>query len=279
MGRTENIKHVDQLHAPGASEMWSSVPQTFSTRPCLSLTSRHQMKGRRGDEEERRGEQKGGERETKDGPRNLCMDDNMCEVIKDELYSDHRRSDISHCILGSHHVVLNEVKSEPLMNMKVLGASTPPPSSPSPPSPSAHNHSLCSHSGAKARASHSDDLLLRERKGRPQERPSLYRLPSTARTTTTTTSSSPWSSTLIFVLVVGVFVPQALALPAVIRIGAIFTEDQRDSATELAFKYAVYRINSDKVILPNTTLVFDIQYVPRDDSFHTAKKGELGEGG
>ncbi|XP_037804780.1 glutamate receptor ionotropic, kainate 2-like, partial [Penaeus monodon] len=53
---------------------------------------------------------------------------------------------------------------------------------------------------------------------------------------------------------------------------AIFTEDQRDSATELAFKYAVYRINSDKVILPNTTLVFDIQYVPRDDSFHTAKK-------
>lgn len=158
------------------------------------------------------------------------------------------------------------------MNMKVLGASTPPPSSPSPPSPSAHNHSLCSHSGAKARASHSDDLLLRERKGRPQERPSLYRLPSTARTTTTTTSSSPWSSTLIFVLVVGVFVPQALALPAVIRIGAIFTEDQRDSATELAFKYAVYRINSDKVILPNTTLVFDIQYVPRDDSFHTAKK-------
>ncbi|XP_042867558.1 glutamate receptor ionotropic, kainate 2-like [Penaeus japonicus] len=56
------------------------------------------------------------------------------------------------------------------------------------------------------------------------------------------------------------------------QLGAIFTEDQRDSPTELAFKYAVYRINSDKVILPNTTLVFDIQYVPRDDSFHTAKK-------
>ncbi|KAK8390471.1 hypothetical protein O3P69_010275 [Scylla paramamosain] len=53
---------------------------------------------------------------------------------------------------------------------------------------------------------------------------------------------------------------------------AILTEDQRDSATELAFKYAVYRINNDKFILPNTTLVFDIQYVPRDDSFHTAKK-------
>ncbi|XP_069959651.1 glutamate receptor ionotropic, kainate 2 isoform X4 [Cherax quadricarinatus] len=66
--------------------------------------------------------------------------------------------------------------------------------------------------------------------------------------------------------------PTTMGLPAIIRIGAILTEDQRDSATELAFKYAVYQINNDRVILPNTTLVFDIQYVPRDDSFHTAKK-------
>ena len=58
-------------------------------------------------------------------------------------------------------------------------------------------------------------------------------------------------------------------------LGAIFTEDQRDSSTELAFKYAVYRINKDETILPNTTLVFDIQYAPADDSFHTAKKGRL----
>jgi hypothetical protein len=55
--------------------------------------------------------------------------------------------------------------------------------------------------------------------------------------------------------------------------GAIFTEDQKDSSTELAFKYAVYRINKDKHILPRTTLVYDIQYVPRDDSFHASKKG------
>ncbi|XP_071455838.1 glutamate receptor ionotropic, kainate 1-like [Hetaerina americana] len=54
--------------------------------------------------------------------------------------------------------------------------------------------------------------------------------------------------------------------------GAIFTEDQKDSSTELAFKYAVYRINKDKDLLPNTTLVYDIQYVPRDDSFRTSKK-------
>ncbi|KAK5640359.1 hypothetical protein RI129_011170 [Pyrocoelia pectoralis] len=53
---------------------------------------------------------------------------------------------------------------------------------------------------------------------------------------------------------------------------AIFTEDQKDTSVELAFKYAVYRINKDKDLLPNTTLVYDIQYVPRDDSFRTSKK-------
>lgn len=42
-------------------------------------------------------------------------------------------------------------------------------------------------------------------------------------------------------------------------LGAIFTEDQKDSQTELAFKYAVYRINRDKNLLPNTTLIYDIQ--------------------
>ncbi|XP_073985740.1 glutamate receptor ionotropic, kainate 2 isoform X2 [Rhodnius prolixus] len=62
------------------------------------------------------------------------------------------------------------------------------------------------------------------------------------------------------------------ALPPVIRIGAIFTQDQKESSTELAFKYAVYRINKDKELLPNTTLMYDIQYVPKDDSFRTTKK-------
>lgn len=56
--------------------------------------------------------------------------------------------------------------------------------------------------------------------------------------------------------------------------GAIFTEEQKDSSTELAFKYAVYRINKDKTLLPKTTLVYDIQYVPKDDSFRTAKIGK-----
>lgn len=57
--------------------------------------------------------------------------------------------------------------------------------------------------------------------------------------------------------------------------GAIFTQDQKESATELAFKYAVYRINKDKNLLPKSTLVYDIQYVNKDDSFHASKKGDL----
>ena len=56
--------------------------------------------------------------------------------------------------------------------------------------------------------------------------------------------------------------------------GALFTKEEKDSQTELAFKYAVYRVNRDPSILPNTTLVYDIQYVPHDDSFHASKKGK-----
>jgi ionotropic glutamate receptor len=55
--------------------------------------------------------------------------------------------------------------------------------------------------------------------------------------------------------------------------GAMFTDEQKDGSTELAFKYAVYRINKDRMLLPNSTLVYDIQHVPRDDSFRAAKKG------
>ncbi|XP_043271964.1 glutamate receptor ionotropic, kainate 2 isoform X6 [Venturia canescens] len=76
---------------------------------------------------------------------------------------------------------------------------------------------------------------------------------------------------LLYALIV-ILVTTAMSLPPVIRIGAIFTEDQKDSPSEMAFKYAVYRINKDKNLLPNTTLVYDIQYVPKDDSFRTSKK-------
>lgn len=43
----------------------------------------------------------------------------------------------------------------------------------------------------------------------------------------------------------------------------------------MAFKYAVYKINKDKIILPKTTLVYDVQYVTKDDSFHASKKGKF----
>ncbi|XP_076287766.1 glutamate receptor ionotropic, kainate 2 isoform X3 [Lasioglossum baleicum] len=76
---------------------------------------------------------------------------------------------------------------------------------------------------------------------------------------------------LLFAIIV-VLVTTAMSLPPVIRIGAIFTEDQKDSPSELAFKYAIYKINKDKTLLANTTLVYDIQYVPKDDSFRTSKK-------
>lgn len=60
----------------------------------------------------------------------------------------------------------------------------------------------------------------------------------------------------------------------IIKIGALFTEDERESQTELAFKYAVYRINRDRTLLPNATLLYDIQYIPSGDSFHASKKGK-----
>ena len=48
-----------------------------------------------------------------------------------------------------------------------------------------------------------------------------------------------------------------------------------DLEAEIAFRYAVQRINRDRNILPNTTLIYEIQYVAKDDSFHAAKKGFL----
>ncbi|KZS03223.1 Glutamate receptor-like protein [Daphnia magna] len=85
-----------------------------------------------------------------------------------------------------------------------------------------------------------------------------------------------WNSRSFTCLLAIAFLIQCVsALPPVIRIGGIFREDQKDGSAELAFKYAVYRLNRERTILPNTTLVYDIQYVPRDDSFRTSKKGTI----
>jgi len=77
---------------------------------------------------------------------------------------------------------------------------------------------------------------------------------------------------LLFMSMLVLMLKPSMSLPSIIRVGAIFTEDQKDSATELAFKYAVYKINKDPTILANRTLSYDIQYVPREDSFRTTNK-------
>lgn len=60
-----------------------------------------------------------------------------------------------------------------------------------------------------------------------------------------------------------------------LNLGAIFREDQKDSHYDLAFKFAVHKINKNQHILPKTTLIYDLQYVKADDSFHANKQGDL----
>ncbi|XP_074042749.1 glutamate receptor ionotropic, kainate 2 isoform X2 [Leptinotarsa decemlineata] len=74
---------------------------------------------------------------------------------------------------------------------------------------------------------------------------------------------------IVFLLGLPMKVP---SLPPVVKIGAIFTEDQRNSSSELAFKFAIDEINKDKTLLPHTVLAYDIQYVSMNDSFHANKK-------
>jgi glutamate receptor, ionotropic, invertebrate len=53
----------------------------------------------------------------------------------------------------------------------------------------------------------------------------------------------------------------------------VFNEEHKDTSVELAFKYAVYKINKDRNLLPKTTLIYDIQYIPdSSDSFRSSKK-------
>jgi hypothetical protein len=60
------------------------------------------------------------------------------------------------------------------------------------------------------------------------------------------------------------------------NLGAIFREDQKDSIVDLAFKFAIHKINKDPHLLPKTKLIYDIQYVQKaDDSFHANKQGDL----
>ncbi|KAF4527747.1 hypothetical protein B566_EDAN014957 [Ephemera danica] len=59
-------------------------------------------------------------------------------------------------------------------------------------------------------------------------------------------------------------------LPDTVRIGGLFNPE--DDLQEIAFRYAVNRINLDRVLLPTTTLVPMMERVAAYDSFHTAKR-------
>ena len=46
-----------------------------------------------------------------------------------------------------------------------------------------------------------------------------------------------------------------------------------DSDQEIAFRFAVDRVNSDRTVLPNTRLTAQIERIPHQDSFYAAKQG------
>ncbi|XP_020809879.1 glutamate receptor ionotropic, kainate 1 isoform X2 [Drosophila serrata] len=65
----------------------------------------------------------------------------------------------------------------------------------------------------------------------------------------------------------------ASSIPAVIRVGAIFPKQPIKYNSELAFRYAIHRLNNDKSLLPETIVDYDVEYVSQHNSFETARKG------
>ncbi|XP_055588383.1 glutamate receptor ionotropic, kainate 1-like [Uranotaenia lowii] len=59
-------------------------------------------------------------------------------------------------------------------------------------------------------------------------------------------------------------------LPDIIRIGGLFHPD--DDHQEIAFRYAVEKINSDKTILPRSKLLAQIERISPQDSFLASKR-------
>ncbi|CAB3367343.1 Hypothetical predicted protein [Cloeon dipterum] len=62
----------------------------------------------------------------------------------------------------------------------------------------------------------------------------------------------------------------ASRLPDVIRIGGLF--HPADDRQEVAFKYAVDRINADRTILPRSKVTAQIERISPQDSFHASKR-------
>ncbi|KAF4521436.1 hypothetical protein B566_EDAN010593 [Ephemera danica] len=63
---------------------------------------------------------------------------------------------------------------------------------------------------------------------------------------------------------------EAWGLPDVIRIGGLF--HPADDRQEVAFRYAVDRINADRSILPRSRLSAQIERISPQDSFHASKR-------
>ena len=61
------------------------------------------------------------------------------------------------------------------------------------------------------------------------------------------------------------------ALPSEIYLGGLF--ESGDEALELAFRYAIERVNADSKILPFSRLVPRIERLEKADSFQASRKG------
>lgn len=66
------------------------------------------------------------------------------------------------------------------------------------------------------------------------------------------------------------FLPEAAALPPVIRVGGLF--DNADDEQEFAFRVTIERINNDNGVLLRSRLVPRIERLDKDDSFRATKK-------
>ncbi|XP_026839300.1 glutamate receptor ionotropic, kainate 2 [Drosophila erecta] len=68
------------------------------------------------------------------------------------------------------------------------------------------------------------------------------------------------------------FISYASGVPPLVRVGAIFSNHPGMYNSEMAFRYAIHRLNMDKSLLPETTVDYYIEYVNRFDSFETVQK-------
>lgn len=91
---------------------------------------------------------------------------------------------------------------------------------------------------------------------------------------TTKCSKFSYISRYISIILIVFPTKHVVGLPSVIKIGAIFNADMRSAGSvDLAFQYAVDRINHDETLLPFTQITYDLQYVSLSDTFRVSKLG------